>query len=196
MSAARRTIWLLVAPPAVMVGLRSVLEMLVDRQPQALALPLIPVSAPGSLMALVWPAFAVVAVAAAVALLVRQLGWRRVRAAAAVVWVLLWLAGSGALIQRHLNQQGLRPLPSAMARTLASQFKPPSLRSAGGTQLYLQVPGLQTPHTVIIDDPELAQLKPGDTLVLNLAQGRFDGLFVTGWQPPRAAIAPPAGSLR
>lgn len=194
MSGPARTAWLLVAPPAVLVGLRSVLELLAARQPPGLALPLTPVSAPGSLLELLWPAVAGLVLLAGLVWVVRQLGWRRVRPAAAVVWLLLWLAGSGALIQRHLNRQDLQPLPGVVAQTLASQVKPPSAHGVGGTQLYLQVPGFAVPRTVLIDDPQVAQLKPGDRLALQLAHGRFGGLFVTGWQLKPATAAASAAS--
>ena len=190
MSGSPRTAWLVLAPPVLMVGLRSVLEVLAARGQQGLALPLTPVSAPSSVMELVWPALAVFAVLAVLVVEIKKRGWRRVLPAVSVAWVLLWLAGSGALIYRHLNQQTLRPLASVVAQTLAGQAKRPSLHSTGGTQLFVKVPGYDVPHTVLIDDPQVAQLKPGESLTLRLAQGRFSGLFVAGWQT--LAVAPAA----
>jgi hypothetical protein len=173
-----------------MVGLRSVLEVLGERQPQHLALPLTPVSAPGSVMELAWPLLAVLVVLAVLILCIKKLGWHRVMPTVGVVWVVLWLAGSGALVQRHLNQQTLTPMGPVVAQNLAGQAKRPNLHNTGGTQLFLKVPGYDVPYTVLIDDPQVAQLKPGASLTLNLAQGRFSGLFVTGWQT--LAVAPAA----
>lgn len=178
----QRTAWLVLAPPIFMVGLRSVLELLASREPQMLALPLTPVSIPGSLLGLLWPGLALLTALVLVILTLLKLGWRRVVPSVALVWVLLWLAGSATLIQRHLNQLDLQALPDVVAQTLTLQFKPPSSRGPGGTQLYLQVPGMPVPHTVLIDDPQVATLRPGDTLSLSLAQGRFSGFFVTAWQ--------------
>lgn len=190
MAGSSRTAWLVLAPPVFMVGLRSVLEVMGERQPQKLALPLTPVSAPGSVMELAWPLLAILAVLAVLLVCIKKLGWSRVMPTVSVAWVLLWLAGSGALIQRHLNQQALRPIASVVAQSLAGQAKRPNLHSTGGTQLFLKMPGVDVPYTVLIDDPQIAQLKPGESVTLNLAQGRFSGLFVTGWQT--LAVAPPA----
>lgn len=187
------TAWLLFAPPAVLVGLRAVLENLSDRQPGTSALPLLPVTAPTGMLDLLWPIALVLALLVAFSLLLRRLGWRRAMPVVGTVWLLLWLGGSAALLQRHLNEQGLflhdATAPSVAlnpafvsAQVLASQFKPPSLRGVGGTELVLQVPGLETPHRLLIDDPQASQIRPGDTLALQFARGRFSGLFVTDWQ--------------
>ena len=77
------------------------------------------------------------------------------------------------------------PAP-AMARVVAHQLKPASLRSLGGTELVLQVGGLDIPQRLLIGDASAALLKPGDMLALRLAPGRFSGRFVTAWRamPP------------
>ena len=193
--AQQRVAWWLLAPPAFTVGLRWVLAFLAARQPQVAALSLTPVPAQASVMTLAWSGLAILVVLGAGVVGVRKLGWRRVMAAAGVVWVALWLGASGALVQRYLNQQNLKVLPGAVAKVLGSQFKPPSPRGAGGTQLYLQLPGLEAPHSVLIDDAAMVRLRPGDALSLELAQGRFDGLFVTGWKAMPSPTATPAGSL-
>jgi hypothetical protein len=102
-------------------------------------------------------------------------------------------------VQRHFNRQGLflqdmhawatAPVARASARVVTARFKPASLRSLGGTELVLQVRGLEIPQRLLIDDARAAALKPGDALALQFAPGRFSGLFVTGWQ-----AAPPADS--
>lgn len=189
----QRTAWLLFAPPAFMVALRWLLQLADDRQSAAPALSLAPVSTTAGILDLLWPVAVVLAILLAAGLVIRRLGWRRVMPALGVVWLLLWLAGSGAMLQRHLNRQGLflqgmsasAPAP-VNARVTAATFKPPSLRGLGGTELVLQVAGLEIPQRLLIDDASAKPLKPGDTLALQLAPGRFGGVFVTGWQllPP------------
>ncbi|MGA8786509.1 MAG: hypothetical protein WB542_14360 [Polaromonas sp.] len=197
----QRTVWLLFAPPAVMAGLRWVLQSVSDRQVATPAPPLLPVSTTTGPLDLLWPAALVLAVLVAAGLLIRRTGWRRVMPALGAAWVLLWLAGSGALLQRQLNRQGLflqgmtasEPAP-VNARVLASKFKPPSLRGMGGTELVLQVSGLEVPQRLVIDDPQAAPLKPGDRLALQYVHGRFSGLFVTGWQAASPAVSPLIGT--
>jgi len=101
-------------------------------------------------------------------------------------------------VQRYLNSQGLFLQPGAalsaapppvVATVVTSQSKMPNLHSLGGTELVLQVPGLPIPQRLLIDDPQAAPLKTGDRLALQLAPGRFSGLFVTGWQMPALAGA-------
>jgi hypothetical protein len=195
------TAWLLFAPPAVLVGLRWVLQLSTDRLPGTPALPLTPVSVPSGWVELFWPLALAVLVLLAGGWLLRRLGGHRAASLLGLLWVLLWLGGSAALLQRHLNEQGLflhdaaapgealRP-GAVRAQVLSSQFKPPSLRSMGGTALVLQLPGLQGPHRLLLDAPQAAQIKPGDTLALAFSPGRFRGLFVTDWQ-----VAPPAANF-
>ena len=192
---AQRTAWLLFAPPAFMLALRWLLRLLEDRQAAAPALPLVPVATTSGLPDLLWPAAMTLAVLAAAGWLVRRLGWRRIAPLAGAAWLALWLVGSGALLQRHLNRQGLLlqsmaagAAASVTAQVVANPFKRPSLRSLGGANLVLQVPGLEVPHRLLIDDPEAVRLKPGDSLALQLAPGRFNGLFVTGWRPVSSAL--------
>lgn len=190
--AAQRTAWLLFGPPAFMVAVRWLLQMANDRENATPALSLLPVSTTTGMLDLLWPVAVVLAVLVAVGLVIRRLGWRRVMPVIGGAWLLLWLAGSGAMLERHLNRQGLflqdmnaaaaAPVTPVSARVVTSQFKPPSLRSLGGTELVLQVAGLEIPQRLLIDDARAAPLKPGDTVALQLAPGRFSGLFVTGWQ--------------
>jgi hypothetical protein len=194
----QRTAWLLFAPPAVLVGLRWLLQLFTDRQPGPPALALLPVATPSGLLDLLWPMAVALGLLAASALLISRLGWHRVMPVAAGLWLLLWLGGSAALLQRQLNEQGLflrgvtvSGSASVTVRVLASQLKPPSLRGVGGTELVLQVPGLDAPQRLLIDEPQAVPIKSGDMLALQLARGRFTGLFVTDWQRAPHGLATP-----
>ena len=188
----QRTAWLLFGPPAFMVAVRWLLQLADDRQSATPALPLVPVSTTAGTLDLLWPVAVALAVLVAAGLLLRRMGWRRVMPVLGAVWMLLWLAGSGAMLQRQLNRQGLflqgmtvaaaAPTAPVMARVVTSKFKPPSLRGLGGTELVLQVSGLDIPQRLLIDDAKATILRPGDTLALQFTPGRFSGLFVTGWQ--------------
>lgn len=202
---AQHTAWLLFAPPAVMAGLRWVLQSISDRQSITPALPLVPVSTTDGPLALLWPVAVALALLAAAVLALRRIGWRRSLPVLGAVWLLLWLYGSAAFMQRHLNSQGLflqhgaaasAGRESVTAKVVTSQFKTPNLRSLGGTQLVLQVAGLEIPQRLLIDDPQAAMLKPGDALALQVAPGRFSGRFVTGWQalPSAASASVPASA--
>ena len=188
--------WLLFGPPALMVVVRGLLELLSDRENAIAALALSPVSTTSGSMELLWAIVALLAVLLTGGLLLRRMGWRRVMPALGAVWLLLWLAGSAALVQRHLNRQGLflhgMTLSAATdsARVVTSQLKPASLRSLGGTELVLQVKSLEIPQRLLINDAKASALKPGDVLALKLASGRFGGLFVTGWQVAPAVVSP------
>jgi hypothetical protein len=191
----QRTAWLIFGPPAFMVAVRWLLQLADDRQSATPALSLVPVSTTTGTLDLLWPVAVVLAALLAAGLVMRRMGWRRVMPVLGAAWLLLWLLGSGAMLERHLNRQGLflqgmtasaaapaAPAAPVRARVVTSKFKPPSLRSLGGTELVLQVHGLDIPQRLLIDDEKAAPLQPGDTLALQLAPGRFSGLFVTGWQ--------------
>ena len=187
----QRTAWLLFGPPAFMVAVSWLLQMMDDRQNAVPAMPLAPVATTAGTLDLLWPVALALALLVAAGLVIYRLGWRRVMPVMGAVWLLLWLAGSGALVQRQVNRQGLflqetavsaaAPAP-VMARVVARQLKPASLRSLGGTELVLQVGGLEIPQRLLIGDARAESLKPGDTLALQLSPGRINGLFVTGWQ--------------
>ena len=175
-----------------MVAVRWLLQLVDDRQSTVPALALVPVSTTTGLPDLLWPVAVVLALLVVAGGVIYRLGWQRVMPVMGAVWLLLWLAGSGAMLERHFNQQGLflqdmraSASPSAApatARVVTSKFKPPSLRSLGGTELVLQVSGLEIPQRLLIDDVRAAPLKPGDTLALQVSPGRFSGQFVTAWQ--------------
>lgn len=78
------------------------------------------------------------------------------------------------MLQRHLNEQG---------PYLHDASVPGAAPAPGSvTVLVLQVPGQQAPHRLLLDEPQAAQIKPGDTLARVFFPGRFRGLFVTDWQ--------------
>lgn len=206
--------WLLFAPPLLMAGLRWLLQQADDRVSATPAPALVPVAITTTTLELVWPALVALAVLVALGLLVRRIGWRRFMPVLGVAWALFWLAACGALLQQHFNREGLvlqgadaaavsSSAPAAPAATVVQakvvtvKFKPPSARSLGGTELVLQVDGLEVPQRLLINDAKAASLKPGDALTLQLVPGRFKGQFVVGWQqamPPVAPVAsvPPA----
>lgn len=196
----QRTAWLIFGPPAFMVAVRWWVQLADDRLSTIPALALVPVSTTTGLPDLLWPVAVVLALLVAAGGVIYRLGWQRVMPVIGAVWVLLWLAGSGAMLERHFNQQGLflqamrapaaASAAPATARVVTSKFKPPSLRSLGGTELVLQVSGLEIPQRLLIDDARAAPLKPGDTLALQFSPGRFSGRFVTAWQAIPATRSP------
>ncbi|WP_027994513.1 hypothetical protein [Simplicispira psychrophila] len=193
---AQRTAWLLFAPPAALVGLRWLLQWQSDRRLQTPLLPLTPFAPPRDALTVLAPLLWGV-VALCIALLAtrwagRRWGWRPVQRAGLALWLVLCVAGAGALGWHHLNLQGAQSLPPVAAEVLGSHFTPPSARTAGGTQLIVQVTGLDGPQQVLIDDPQAAQWRPGQVLLLQWVRGRSSGLFVTGWQLLPTALPAPA----
>ncbi|MBY0455522.1 MAG: hypothetical protein K2Q11_11680 [Burkholderiaceae bacterium] len=201
----QRTAWLLFAPPALLAGLRWLLDWHAGRGPQTPLLALSPFSGaqtlPEMLWQMAWPLLLLLAVGGVAMVAYRRCGARPVQRALAVGWVLLCMAACAALLLRHLNVQQVQPLPPVQAQVLGSRVQAPSTRSAGGTQLVLRLDGQEALQQVLIDDPEAAQWQPGQRLTLQWVQGRYRGLFVTGWQPlPHPAAVsvhptPPAGAL-
>lgn len=200
----QHTAWLLFGPPVLMVGVRWILQLFTDRQNATPALPLLPVGTTTGLLDLLWPVALGLLVLAGAVWGLRRIGTRRALTVLGAAWLLLGLAGSAAMVQRYLNNQGLFLQPSGVmssapspvaARVVTSQSKMPNLHSLGGTELVLQVPGLVIPQRLLIDDPQAALLKSGDTLALQLTPGRFSGQFVIGWQiatlaePPRPSAS-------
>ncbi len=196
----QRTAWLIFGPPAFMVAVRWLLQLAEDRQSAISALSLVPVSTTAGTLNLLWPVAVAVVLLGGAGLVMRRMGWRRVMPVLGAGWALLWLVGSGAMLERHLNQKGLylqdrgasaAPTTSPVsARVVTSKFKPPSVRGLGGTEMVLQVAGLEIPQRLVINDPRAAALKPGDTLALQFSPGRFSGLFVTAWQASSTAPQP------
>lgn len=189
---ARRTAWLLFAPPALLAALRWFLQWLDGRGPQTPVLPLTPMAPPSATVLelfapALWALGGLLALGLAAAWAARRWGGARVRGVLAWAWALFWLAGSGALLERHLNLQGLQPLAPVQAEVLGGRPRAPSLHGTGGTELVLRVAGLAEPRQVVIDDPEAARWRPGQRILLHWAHGRSRGLFVTRWQAGEAA---------
>lgn len=193
---AQRIAWLLFAPPVALVGLRWLLQWQTDRGPQTPLSPLTPFTPPsdalGVLAPLLWGVLALLAVALGARWAGRRWGWRPVQRTGLALWLALCVVGAGALLWRHLNLQGVQLLAPVAAQVLGSRFTPPSARGPGGTQLIVQVTGLVGPQQVLIDDPQAAQWRPGQMLLLQWVRGRSSGLFVTGWRVLPAASPAPA----
>ena len=207
--------WLLFAPPLLMAGLRWLLQQADDRVSATPAPALVPVATTTTTLELVWPALVALAVLVALGLLVRRIGWRRFMPVLGVAWALFWLAACGALLQQHFNREGLvlqgadaaavsssapaaQAAPAAtvaQAKVVTAKFKPPSARSLGGTELVLQVDGLEVPQRLLLNDVRAAALKPGDALAVQLVPGRFKGQFVVGWRAVSLALPAPSAPL-
>jgi hypothetical protein len=188
-AAARRTAWLAFGPLATVVGLRWVLAWLDDRAARLPAWPLQPFAgAQGPLdaaAASAWVLAALLALCAALWWLRRRHGAPLRNRVLAVLWLLLGAAACAAQLYHYLNLSGLRPEAAPLAaRVAGTHFKPPSLRSAGGQLLVLQLAGAPgaAPLQVRIDDPRAQRIAPGQHLLLHWARGRFAGRYVTGWQ--------------
>lgn len=186
LSPQQRTAWWLFAPPAFLVGLRWVLEWQADRGLSITLLPLLPFAGaqtlPEMLWQMAWPLLVLLVFVAVGVVAYRRWGARPVQRTLAIGWVLLCAAGCIALGLRYLNTHEVQPLASVQAQVLGSRIQAPSTRSIGGTQLVLRIDGVEPLQQILIDDPQAAQWAPGQHLILQWAQGRYRGWFVTGWQ--------------
>jgi hypothetical protein len=185
-AAVQRTAWWLFAPPAGLAAVRWLLQWQSERGAPLPTLPLQPlVEGAGllsALMPLFWGVGVLLVLALGIAGAVRRWGGPRVRKVLLWVWALLCLAGGLALVVGHLNRQGLQPLAPVHAQVLGSRPRPPNLHAVGGTELVLRVDGLSAVQQVVIDDPQAAQWRPGQRILLHWSHGRFWGLYVTRWQ--------------
>lgn len=200
---AQRTAWLLFAPPAALVALRWWLQWQHDRGVQTPLLPLTPFTPPTDAFSVLAPfllgLLALLTTAFAARWAAQRWGWRPVQRVALVLWFALCLAGAGAALLGHFNLQRAQSLTPVAAQVLGSRFTPPSMRGAGGTQLIVHVFGMEGPQQVLIDDPQAANWKPGQRLLLHWARGGRSGLFVTGWlalEAPVSATTVQAGFLQ
>lgn len=141
-------------------------------------------------------ALGLVLAAALLALWWRRGGASAVKKLLAGVWLLLWLAGSAALLLGQANRAPLGPAmasaTAAQARVLGTRPRKPSLRQPGGSELILHVQGLERPQQVQISDRAAAQLKPGDALALRWSAGRYYGRYLVAWE--RAGLASAAAA--
>lgn len=186
LTAQQRTAWWLFAPPALLTGLRWLLQWQEGRSPANIALPLSPFAGAQPLSAMLWqvaaPLLALLLLALGLWLVKRRRGWPVVQRILLGLWVAVCLGGSAALLWQPYNRQALQALPPVQAQVLGSHAKMPNLRSTGGTELVLRVATLEPLQQVLIDDPQAAQWQPGQILQLQWARGRHSGLFITGWQ--------------
>jgi hypothetical protein len=200
---AQRTAWLLFAPPAALVGLRWLLQWQHERHLRTPLLALTPFTPPTDVFSVLapclWGLLALLMVGFAVRWAVQRWGWHPVQRMALWLWLALCLAGAAVVLLQHYNLQGAQSMTPVSAEVLGSRFTPPSLRGTGGTQLIVRVDGMDVPQQVLIDDPQAAQWRPGQRLLLHWAHGVRSGWFVTGWlalEPPVAASSIQAGFLQ
>ena len=201
-SSTQRTAWLLFAPPAALVGFRWLLQWQHDRGVQTPLLPLTPFTPPTDVASVlapfVWGLLALLTLGFAVRWATQRWGWRVVQRVALGSWLALCLAGAAAALSQHINLQRAQSLTPVSAQVLGSRFTPPSLRGSGGTQVIVRVDGMDLPQQVLIEDPQAAQWRPGQRLLLHWARGGRSGRFVTGWlalEPSVAATSIQAGFL-
>ena len=185
-SAGQRTAWLLFAPPAVLAGLRWLLQWQSERGTPTTALPLTPIAldaTPLQLLApLGWALAGLLLLGLCVYGGVRRVGGHRVRQALLWAWIALWVVGGAALLWRNADLQGLEPLEPVQAEVLGSRPRMPNLHAVGGTELLLRVDGLEGVQQLVVDDPQAAQWRSGTRLSLQWSRGRSSGRFVTGWR--------------
>lgn len=193
-SAGQRTAWLLFAPPAVLAGLRWLLQWQSERGTPTTALPLTPIAldaTPLQLLApLGWALAGLLLLGLCVFWGVRRVGGHRVRQALLWAWIALWVVGGAALLWRNADLQGLEPLEPVQAEVLGSRPRMPNLHSLGGTELLLRVEGLEPVQQLVLGDPQAAQWQPGMRLTLQWSRGRSSGRFVTGWRAVGVPLAP------
>lgn len=196
--AARSTAWawLLFAPPAVLVGLRQLLQWQSERTATTPVLALVPFAGtqdPWSWLPLLgWAVLGATVASVLARALRRRWGTRALQRTLGAVWALLCGGAMVASLWGFLNVQHLQPLAPVQAQVLGSRAQAPSVRSPGGSLLVLQVEGIGPPQQLLLDDPQAAQWRPGQRLQLQWAHGRSSGRFVTGWQALAANAAPAA----
>ena len=173
-------------PPIFLASVRAWLEWQDGRHPPTPAFSLAPLPVSDSVGALFLPwllaALALVLMAGGLWWWWRRGGARAVQRLLLALWALLWVGGSGALWVAHANTAQLAPLPAEQARVLGLRPRPPTLREVGGSEVVLAVAGLAGPQRVRINDDRVALWQPGQRLSAEFAQGRFYGLYLTGWE--------------
>lgn len=202
-----RQAWLLFAPPFLATALHFVLGTLAERWPSMQ--PLVRASAAGdgrtaldeATAQLLWqasaPVLAVLGGLLLAALLawavLRTWGWRRVRPWATRAWVLAWVLAAAGLLLAHANRAALQPAETVLATVLQARPQASSDRGPGGALTLLTLAGEAQPRRVLLEGADPGALRPGQTLTLQHARGRFWGDYVTGSDAPLAQpLAPPA----
>ncbi|MBW7832869.1 MAG: hypothetical protein H3C29_06605 [Simplicispira suum] len=168
-----------------LASVRAWLEWQDGRHPPTPAFSVAPLPVSASVGALFLPwllaALALVLLAAGLWWWWQRGGARAVQRLLLALWALLWLSGSGALWVSHANTAQLAPLPAEQARVLGLRPRPPTLREVGGSEVLLELAHSAGPQRVRINDGRVALWQPGQRLRVELAQGRFYGLYLTGW---------------
>lgn len=181
----RAALALALGPPMWLASVRAWLEWQDGRHPPTPAFSVAPLPVSASVGALFLPwllaALALVLLAAGLWWWWQRGGARAVQRLLLALWALLWLCGSGALWVSHANTAGLAPLPAEQARVLGLRPRPPTLREVGGSEVLLELAHSAGPQRVRINDGRVALWQPGQRLRVELAQGRFYGLYLTGW---------------
>ena len=124
----------------------------------------------------VFTVLALVALALALRLALRRLGWARAKPWLARLWVLLWLALGGWLLADHLNRSARQPLPEQTVRVLLARAVPASERSVGGTEVYFEAPSTPAePQRLLAEGLALERFKSGSSAQLHAEAGRWWG---------------------
>lgn len=106
---------------------------------------------------------------------VRRLGWARLRPGLTAAWVLGWLAFGGWLLAGQLNRSGASPLPTRQVEVLLVREVPPSQRSPGGVEVYVQPPAGQAPLRLLVEEGRSADFPLGSAARLDGMAGRWWG---------------------
>lgn len=188
--------WWAFGPLALVVGLRWVLDWLNERRPQPPAWALAPFAGAEPpyawLQATGWVLAGLAAAAVGLAVLRRLRGARAAWRLAALLWLLLCLAGCAGQLLQFMNLRALAPQAEPLAGTvLGSRAIAPSLRSTGGALVVLQIAG-EPPRQMLVNYAAADPWPAGLRLALAWSKGRFWGRYVTGWQAagPQAPLPP------
>ncbi len=188
--AAPQLLWLLWAPPLALVALRWVLDWQAERHPSLPVWRLQPFVGTQDPWGWVAPLAGGLLALALLALLLRALLRRgQGRWVLLAAWWLLCALGAAAQLLGPLNVRGLQPQAPLQAEIVGRHVQAPSLRSTGGTLLVLRLAGQDGQDAqgalvqLLLDDPAAAALPVHQRLQLQWALGRWQGRYVTAWQP-------------
>ena len=106
---------------------------------------------------------------------VRRHGWARVRPWVQRAWLALCVLGAVAMVASHLNRTGRQALPVQQAQVLLVRAVPPSERSVGGAEVYLQLPGDGTPVHLMAETQAASAFPPKSAVSLQTQVGRWWG---------------------
>lgn len=173
---------LLFGPAAAWVVLRWVLDFLASAGADMEALALHPVGTTTGWLQALWPFMLGAGVLALLVVLTWRWGLSRMAPLLSACWLLLWFAGCAMQVVRYLDPRSLEPLAPESVVVLARAQRPPSTRSLGGVELVVRRVPPAVPHRLLVDPAAAADLAVGERLELQLAQGRFGGLYVRQWR--------------